>query len=89
MVTDDDLQTLGKAIGSKWDQLGRRLPGITNADIEGIDDRYRALPKKGYHILDLWKTNNGKAADYETLHNALVHKLIQRKDLAEDYCFEK
>ena len=37
-------------------------------------------------MLVLWKTNNGEAADYKTLHDALVHELVKRKDLAEKYC---
>ena len=39
-------------------------------------------------MLKLWKGNNGKDADYKTLYNALVHELVQRKDLAEKYCLE-
>ena len=39
-------------------------------------------------MLKLWKTNNGEAADRKTLHGALVHNLVQRKDLAEKYWFE-
>ena len=39
-------------------------------------------------MLKLWKTNNGEAADYKTLHDALVHYMVQWKDLAEKYCFE-
>ena len=37
-------------------------------------------------MLRLWKTNNGAAADYKTLHDALVHNMVQRKDLAEKLC---
>ena len=39
-------------------------------------------------MLKLWKANNGEAADYKTLFNALVHKVVQRRDLGEEYCFE-
>ena len=88
VVSDDDLQTLGKAIGVKWDRLARRLPGIKEEDIEEIDDRYKTLSQRGFHMLKLWKTNNGEAADYKTLYNALVHGLVQRRDLAEEYCLE-
>ncbi|XP_066019585.1 uncharacterized protein [Pocillopora verrucosa] len=87
-VTDDDLQTLGKAIGSDWDRLARRLPGVTEDDIEEIEDRYNTLSKRGFHMLRLWRSYNGLAADYKTLYNALVQNLVQRKDLAEKYCFE-
>ena len=87
VVSNDDLQTLGKAIGVKWDRLARRLR-IKEEDIEEIDDRYKTLSQRGFHMLKLWKTNNGEAADYKTLHDALVHSMVQRKDLAEMYCFE-
>ncbi|XP_027051572.1 FAS-associated death domain protein-like isoform X1 [Pocillopora damicornis] len=88
VVSNDDLQTLGKAIGVKWDRLARRLPGITEDDIEEIEDRYKNLSQRGFHMLKLWKTNNGEAADYKTLYDALVHELVQRKDLAQKYCLE-
>ena len=88
-VTDDDnLQTLGKAFFSKWDRLVRRLPGITEIDREEIVVDHKTLSQRGFCALKLWKEINGEAADYKTLHDALVHKMVQRKDLAEKYCFE-
>ena len=39
-------------------------------------------------MLKLWKTNNGEDADHKTLHDALVHSMVQRKDLAQKYCLE-
>ena len=89
IVTDDDLQNIGKAIAGDWDHLGRRLPGIEDEDIEEIEDRYKSLSKRGYHILKRWKRNKEEAADYKTLHDALVHRLVMRRDLAEKYCYEK
>ena len=86
VVTNDDLQTLGKAIGVKWDRLARRLPGVTEDDIEEIEDSRKTLSQRGFHTLKLWKTNSGEAADYKTLYYALVHELVQRRDLAEKYC---
>ena len=86
-MTDDDIETLGKAIGSKWAQLARRLL-IKREDIEGIDGRFKDLADKGFHILELWKSNNVEAADYKTLYDALSHNMVQRKDLAEKYCFK-
>ena len=63
VVTDDDLQTLGKAIGGGWDQLARRIPGIEEEDIEGIEETHQTLSQRGFHMLKLWKTNNREAAD--------------------------
>ena len=91
IVTDDDLRNIGKAIASRWEQLGRRLPGIEDADIQDTEDRYtcKSLSKRGYHILKRWKRNKEEAADYKTLHDALGHSLVMRRDLAEKYCYEK
>ena len=36
----------------------------------------------------LWKTKNKEAAENKNLYNALVHNMVQRRDLAEKYCFE-
>ena len=58
------------------------------ADKVIIDHDFKSLSKKGYQILHLWKSKNGKDADYKTLYDALVHHLVQRRDLAEEYCFE-
>ena len=87
MITCEDLQTLGKAIGGGWDQLARQLPGIEEDDIEGIEKTHNTL-LRGFNMLKLWKRSNGKAADDKTLYNVLVHKVVQRKDLGEEYCFE-
>ena len=43
VVNDDVLQTLGKAIGGGWDQLARRIPGIEEEDIEGIEETHQTL----------------------------------------------
>ena len=34
-----------------------------------------------------WKRKNGSAATYQILNAALQHKLVQRKDLAEQICY--
>ena len=39
-------------------------------------------------MLKLWKTKNEGAAENKNSYNALVHNTVQRKDLAEKYCFE-
>ena len=86
-MTDDDLQTLGKDIGGKWAQLAVQL-GIMRFDIDEIDCVFESLSEKGYQILVLWKSNDRVAADYKKLYYALDNDLIQRRDLAEKYCFE-
>ena len=47
------------------------------------------LTEKGYKMLIHWKEVNGSAATYETLGRALLHGLVNRRDLAEEFCYEK
>ena len=56
--------------------------------IEEIEDRYKTLSVRAFKMLKIWKQSNGSAADYKTLHDALVHDSVQQKILAEDFCFE-
>ena len=86
MTTFKHLAKLLVSSGIDWH--ARRLPGITEDGIEEIEDTYKTLSQRGFHILWLWKTYSEEAADYKTLFNALVHELVQRKDLAEKVLFE-
>lgn len=40
-------------------------------------------------MLRHWKEVNGSAATYEILGHALLHGLVNRRDLAEEFCYEK
>ena len=64
------------------------MPGITEDDIEEIEEKLNTLSQRRFHIMRLWKTKNEEAAENKNLYNALVHNMVQRKDLAEMYCFE-
>ena len=82
---DDELEELGRKIGAKWDTLGRRL-GVQEPELESIEQNHKYLEKRGYAMLMHWKQKNGSAATYQILKAALQHKLVQRKDLAEQIC---
>ena len=64
------------------------MPGITEDDIEEIEEKLNTLSQRGFHMMKLWKTKNEEAAENKNLYNALVHNMVQRRDLAEKYCFE-
>ena len=81
--TDNELEELGGEIGKVWKKLGRRL-GVIDPNIEEID---QAHSEKGYHMLKHWKQDKGSAATYQALREALQHELVQRKDLAEMFCY--
>ena len=34
-----------------------------------------------------WKQEGGSSATYKVLRDALKHKFVQRKDLAEQFCY--
>jgi len=38
-------------------------------------------------MLKYWKQKKGCAATYQALCDALKHKLVQRQDLAEMFCY--
>ena len=81
------MERLGIDISDSWMILGRRLK-VTN-QLEAINKRYDALPEKGFQMLKHWKQKNGTRATYKILSDALKHKLLQRKDLAEKYSYKK
>ena len=86
ILSEDELETLGRKIGLKWRILGRRLR-FDEEELDEIDEKHKDLSQKGYHMLNLWKQREG-AATKKTLYDALTHKNVQRKDLAEEYCRE-
>ena len=67
-------------------KLGRRLK-VEESVLQDIEQGYRQLCERGYHMLMHWKRKNGFAATYQILNAALQHELVQRKDLAEQICY--
>ena len=73
-------------IVEKWKKLGRRLD-VSDAKLHEIDQAHDQLSEKGYHLLKHWKQEKGPAATYQALCDALKHKLVQRQDLAVQFCY--
>ena len=67
-------------------KLGRRL-GVSDAKLEEIDHCYDQLSEKGYQMLKHWRQVKGSDATYQALCDGLNHKLVQRQDLAEKFCY--
>ena len=74
---------MGVEVAGKWRKLGRRLD-ITDESLDEIDQK---LPEKGYRMLKQWKQEKGPEATYKVLCCALEHELVQRRDLAEKFCY--
>ena len=80
------MKELGNEIAKNWMKLGRGL-GVKEAKLHDIQIEYEELSERGYHMLMHWKQENGHEATYQILNSALRHKLVQRKDLAEQICY--
>ena len=82
----NELEELGAKIIDEWLSLGRRLD-VTDEDLKVIDQDHDKLSEKGYHMLKHWQQKKGSAATYQVLCDGLKHKLVQRQDLAEKFCY--
>ena len=84
--TADELEELGNKIVGHWAILARRL-GIGGPRLQDIQRAHDQLSERGYHMLQHWKQEKGSAATYQALCDALKHPLVQRRDLAEQFCY--
>ncbi|XP_066019482.1 uncharacterized protein [Pocillopora verrucosa] len=86
--SDDELEYLASKLSDLWKKLGRRLK-ILEPKLDDLHKLNEALSEKGYKMLRHWKEVNGSAATYEILGHALLDRLVNRRDLAEEFCYEK
>jgi len=83
--SDDELEELSELLGLSWEKLARRL-GFKKGRIEGFRKDNEELSKKAFDMLIRWKEKEGADATYTILYDALCHKLVQQRDLAETFC---
>lgn len=84
-VDDDVLEGLSEEIADAWEKLARRL-GFKDSDITGFHKNNEEYAKKAYKMLKKWKEKLDLDATYDVLHQALCHKFVARKDLANKFC---
>ena len=85
---DEELEELSEKIGNTWKKLGRRL-NFEDAKLTGFYKENEEYPEKAYAMLMAWKRREGSAATFHVLHQELCHKLVNRRDLAEEFCEDK
>ena len=56
------------------------------AALDAIDKENEEYYEKAYKMLLKWKGAEGSRATFRVLHDALVHPLVKRRDLAEKFC---
>ena len=85
VVKDEKLEELSEQLGNSWEKLARRLK-FTKADITRFHKDNDEYAKKALGMLEKWKEKCGSDATYRVLYKALRHPLVQRRDLAEQFC---
>ena len=85
IADDEDLEKLSQKIAEGWKPLGRRL-GIEESKLKAFNRQNDEYSEKVYQMLLYWKQREGSKATYRVLHDALVHSLVDRRDLAEEIC---
>ena len=83
--TDIALENLSKKISNDWRTLGRRL-NFSEAELKEFDNSHEQISEKAYAMLLAWKQRDGSAATYSVLNQALCDPLVERKDLAQEFC---
>lgn len=69
----------------KWENLGRRL-GFAQPKIDALHKENERLFDKAHRMLLSWKERDGSDATNQVLCDALCHKLVKLKILAEEFC---
>ena len=83
--SDDDLEELADMLADKWEKVGRRL-GFDRAKLIAYHKENEKLSEKAFNMLLDWKQSKGSDGTYRDLYNALRHKLVDCKLIAEKIC---
>ena len=86
ILSKDDHMGLSNSISGDWMKLGLLLR-INEGDLDSIEKTRRDYFYKAYQMLRLWKENNASDATYSVLYKKLCHECLNRRDLAERFCF--
>ena len=75
-------------LADSWERLGRRL-GLDRAILTVFHKENENFSEKALHMLKNWKQSMGVDGTYQVLFDALCHKLVNRKDIAEQICLSQ
>lgn len=87
--TNNDLEGLAREIINEWKTLGRRLLENDESSLDAIDKKNDEHGEKAYQMLLKWRQAEGSCATFRVLHDALGHRFVNRRDLAEKFCLVK
>ena len=84
-VVGEELEALSQRLGRSWKNDAQRIPMKEKRKMgfrkEG--DRYS---EAAYIMLRNWKKRAGSDATYQVLYDFLCHTVVNRRDLAEEFC---
>lgn len=78
------LMSISRQVGTNWRMVARRL-GVTDTEIDEIDNDYHKLREQSYQAFRIWLDKNGgfEKADPDEIKKALLD--FQLKRIAEDF----
>ena len=82
---DEVLEELSHRICKVWKTLARRLQ-FDESKILAFHKENDEYAEKSYQMLLHWKGRDGSAATYQVLYDALCNKLVEQRELAEEFC---
>lgn len=85
--SDDELVELSEYLHGNWGSLGQQLK-IREEKLAGFRQENERHSEAAYQMLLHWKHRDASAATYQVLYNALCHKLVNLKVLAQEFCCE-
>ena len=83
--TDDVLEHLSIKLSIEWRMLGQLLQ-FRESKLQEFDKYHEKISEKAYAMLLYWKQRDGSDATYSVLNQALCDTLVNRRDLAQEFC---
>ena len=87
--TNNDLEGLSYEIINVWRKLGRRLLESDESSLDTIDEENPEDSEKAYQMLLKWKEAKSSHATFQVLHDALGHRVLDRRDVTKRFCLVK
>ena len=82
---DIELLSLAQDTITLWRKLGLAL-GLNNSNLDEVDADNSKVIDKSYAMLRKWKEFHGAEATFKRLAMGLNHKVVNRRDLIDEYC---
>ena len=79
---------LSRKLADDWRRLASRL-GFEWKEVTAFHLQNEKLADKANQMLMEWKIRKQSAATFQALYDALCHKLVACKALAEEFCCSK